>query len=71
MKKSTYRNVETRQVIFFVRNVVKRHFDGYLNIPLRLLWLFVRKWRNGSEEVLPGVLFLHVALVALPDPQPR
>ena len=55
---------------FFAHNVVKRHFDGYL-IPLRLLWLLVCKCRNGSEEVVPGVLFFHVALVALPDPQPR
>ena len=32
---------------------------------LRLLWLIVRKWRNGSEEGVPGVLFFHVALVAV------
>ena len=55
---------------FFARNVVKHHFNGYL-MPLRLLWLLVCKWRNGSEEVMLGVLFFHVALVALPDPQPR
>ena len=74
LKKNTYRNVETKQVIFLrTQHTLKRHFDGYL-IPLRLLWLLystLMSDRNGSEEGVLGVLFFHVALVALPDPQPR
>ena len=72
LKKNTYRNVETKQVIFLrTQHTLKRHFDGYL-IPLRLLWLIVRKWRNGSDEGMPGVLFfLALWLHYVPDPQPR
>ena len=44
---------------------VKRHFDGYLNCnasPGYSGYYITCKWQNSSEEVVPGVLFFHMAL---------